>query len=109
MFFDLASEVLFDKAFSLFRMNAVQTESVLAMVCFVIAFSEVELVFPWIKNGSTPGGLIVRMSFETRERSGGKRVLFYFARGVPDRALRTSSDRGLVHAGLLSHHPQDAL
>lgn len=82
MFFDLASEVLFDKAFSLFGMNAVQTESVLAMVCFVIAFSEVELVFPWIKNGSTPGGLIVRMSFETRERSGGKRVLFYLARGA---------------------------
>lgn len=82
MFFDLASEVLFDKAFSLFGMNAVQTESVLAMVCFVIAFGGVEFIFPWIKNGSTPGGLIVRMSFETRERSGGKRVLFYLVRGA---------------------------
>lgn len=82
MFFDLASEVLFDKAFSLFGMNAVQTESVLAMVCFVIAFGGVEFIFPWIKSGSTPGGLIVRMSFETRERSGSKRVLFYLVRGA---------------------------
>lgn len=52
------------------------------MVCFVIAFSGAELVFPWAKSGSTPGGLIVRMSFETRERSGGKRVLFYLVRGA---------------------------
>lgn len=82
MFLDLASEVLFSEAFSLIGMNVVQTESVLTMACFVIAFSGIEFVFPWIKNGSTPGGLIVRMSFETRERSGGKRVLFYLARGA---------------------------
>ena len=82
MFFDLASEVLFDKAFSLFGMNAAQTEGVLTLVCFAIALGVIEAVFPWFKGGSTPGGLIVRMSFETKERSGGKRVLFYGVRGV---------------------------
>ena len=82
MFFDLASEVLFGKAFSLFGMNAAQTEGVLMLVCFAIALGGIEAVFPWFKGGSTPGGLIVRMSFETKERSGGKRVLFYGVRGV---------------------------
>lgn len=82
MFFDLASEALFGKAFSLFGMNAAQTEGVLTLVCFAIALGGIEAVFPWFKGGSTPGGLIVRMSFETKERSGGKRVLFYGVRGV---------------------------
>ena len=82
MFLDLASEALFGKAFSLFGMNAAQAEGVLTLVCFAIALGGIEAVFPWFEGGSTPGGLIVRMSFETKERSGGKRVLFYGVRGV---------------------------
>lgn len=82
MFFDLASEVFCKQAFTLFGMNAAQTEGVLTLVCFAIALGGIEAVFPWFKGGSTPGGLIVRMSFETKERSGGKRVLFYGVRGV---------------------------
>lgn len=82
IFFELVSELLFDQAFSLLGMNTVQTESVLTVGCFTLAFCGIELVFPWIKGGSTPGGLIVRMSFETKERTGWKRVLFYGVRGV---------------------------
>lgn len=82
MFCDLASELLFDQAFMVFGMNVVQTESVLTLACFVIGFGGIEIILPWVKDGSTPGGLIVRMSFETKERLRGKRVLFYLVRSA---------------------------
>lgn len=51
---------------------------VLALVVFVL----VEGVFPWTHGGSTPGGSFVRMSCETKERAGSRRMLFYGARLV---------------------------
>ena len=44
------------------------------------AFFLVELIVPWRRGGSTPGGAFVRMSCETRARTGGRRVAFYLVR-----------------------------
>ena len=82
MFCDLISELLFDVAFMLPGMNAAQTENVLTLACFIVAFCGIELIFPWLKDGSTPGGAIVRMSFETKERLELARALFYVVRGA---------------------------
>lgn len=82
IFFYLASEILFNQAFAPFGIDAAQTESVLILACFMLALCGIELVFPWVKDGSTPGGLIVRMSFETKRRWGFKRALFYGVRSV---------------------------
>lgn len=46
------------------------------------AFVWVECVRPWRHGGSTPGGSFVRMSCETRERAGARRVAFYAARAA---------------------------
>lgn len=46
----------------------------------VVTFSVVEGVVPWFHGGSTPGGGFVRMSCETRERTGARRAAFYAAR-----------------------------
>ena len=46
----------------------------------VVTFSVVEGVVPWFHGGSTPGGGFVRMSCETRERTGARRAAFYVAR-----------------------------
>ena len=51
---------------------------VLATAVFVV----VEGVIPWMRGGSTPGGRFVRMSCETRERTGAHRLAFYLARLV---------------------------
>ena len=47
-----------------------------------LAFVLVELVRPALHGGSTPGGAFVRMSCETRERTGARRAVFYLARLV---------------------------
>lgn len=44
------------------------------------AFVWVEGVRPWLHGGSTPGGSFVRMSCETRERTGARRLAFYALR-----------------------------
>lgn len=48
----------------------------LGMAAFVL----VEAIMPWFHKGSTPGGGFVRMSFETHERTNGKRFFFYVVR-----------------------------
>ena len=48
----------------------------------VAAFVLVEVIMPWFHEGSTPGGGFVRMSFETHERTAGKRFIFYVVRVV---------------------------
>ncbi len=48
----------------------------------LVVFVLVEGVFPWTHGGSTPGGSFVRMSCETKERTGLRRALFYVARLV---------------------------
>ena len=40
----------------------------------------VEVAVPWRRGGQTPGGAFVRMTCETRERQGARRVAFYVAR-----------------------------
>ncbi len=50
--------------------------------CYVIAFAVVEVVVPWMRDGSTPAGLFYRMSCETRQRVGASRIAFYAARAV---------------------------
>lgn len=50
--------------------------------CYVIAFAVVEVVVPWMRDGSTPAGLFYRMSCETRRRVGASRIAFYAARAV---------------------------
>ena len=47
-----------------------------ATAVFVLA----EGVVPWLRAGSTLGGGFVRMTFETRERAGVRRLAFYVAR-----------------------------
>lgn len=49
---------------------------------WLLVFLLVEVVIPWCHGGSTPGGSFVRMTFETRPRTTGRRVLFYAARVV---------------------------
>ncbi len=44
------------------------------------AFLWIEAVVPWRHDGSTPGGAFVRMSCETRPRTGARRAAFYLAR-----------------------------
>lgn len=51
-----------------------------ALAVAAAAFVFVEGAVPWRSDGSTPGGRFVRMSFETRERSGVRRAVFYLAR-----------------------------
>ena len=46
------------------------------------AFLWVEAFIPWRSEGSTPGGRFVRMSGETVERAGGRRVAFFAARAA---------------------------
>ena len=56
--------------------------SQLTDVVLYAAFVWVELVVPWRHGGSTPGGAFVRMSCETRERTGGRRAAFYVLRAL---------------------------
>lgn len=61
------------------------SEGVRAHVMDVVlyaAFVWVELVVPWRHGGSTPGGAFVRMSCETQERAGTRRLAFYVLRVV---------------------------
>ena len=69
-------EGVVDAAF-LDRFNAVAS-----LVCFVVAFVIVEVVVPWRSGGCTPSGMFYRMSCETRERTGLRRVAFYALRAV---------------------------
>lgn len=48
----------------------------------VAAFVAVEGVVPWLREGRTPGGGFVRMTCETRPRTGLRRAAFYLARLV---------------------------
>lgn len=47
-----------------------------AAVLFVV----IEGIIPWKCHGSTPGGGFIRMSFETKEREGARRIAFFAVR-----------------------------
>lgn len=50
------------------------------IVVSVATFLLVEGLLPWLRGGSTPGGSFVRMTCETKERTGYRRAVFYAAR-----------------------------
>lgn len=92
-------------------------EALLALVngemwiaCYLVAFAVVELVVPWMRDGSTPAGLFYRMSCETRKRAGAARVVFYAERG--GRAVArggASAVRGAAPGRVLLLRSRDAL
>lgn len=79
---DLASELLSDRAIAFFGMSAGQTEGALVIACSLAAFIGVEVLIPWFHGGSTIGGHVVRMSFETKRRQGRQRAVFYGVRAL---------------------------
>ena len=68
--------------FALPGMTAGQTGAILIDGVALIALAVVEVVIPWLHDGSTPGGSFVRMTFETHPRTTGYRVVFYAARSA---------------------------
>ncbi len=78
----LFTEVVFGEALEFPGMNAAQTAGISVVVCEVVSFIIVEIIIPWRHGGSTPGGSLVRMTFETEQRSGWRRVLFYAVRAI---------------------------
>lgn len=63
-------------------LTAAQTAALVIDGSAIAALVVVELVIPWFHGGSTPGGSFVRMTFETRPRTTGYRMLFYAARAL---------------------------
>lgn len=61
-------------------LDGLLTGTPLALYLHIAAFVLVEGIVPWLHDGSTPGGGFVRMSCETRERTGARRLVFYAAR-----------------------------
>ena len=63
-------------------LDGLLTGTPLALYLHIAAFVLVEGILPWLHDGSTPGGGFVRMSCETRGRTGARRLVFYAARLV---------------------------
>ncbi|WP_302963162.1 VanZ family protein [uncultured Adlercreutzia sp.] len=76
----LALEAVGASALQLPGLTAAQTVDAVMGTCAVAAFALVEVVIPWIHDGSTPGGSFVRMTFETHPRTTGYRAVFYVVR-----------------------------
>lgn len=79
---DLVSEIFFHVPFALPGMDANQSEATMVLCCFAVSFVLIEIILPWCCGGSTFGGRIVRMTFETKQRTGWKRALFYALRAL---------------------------
>ncbi len=60
--------------------SAQQTQQWFSDGAFVVLFFVVEIVVPWCRNGSTPGGSFVHMTCESRVRTSGYRAVFYAVR-----------------------------
>ncbi len=78
----IAYELAFDQMLTVLWLDLAQTAMLICAICFVVSFATVEIVIPFKNNGSTPGGAFVRMSFETKNRTGIKRIGFYAIRTV---------------------------
>lgn len=76
----LSCELMFDRPFTLPGLDAMQTEWLFVVIDMVLAFAIIEGIIPWLNDGSTPGGALVHMSFETVPRTGWKRLGFYAVR-----------------------------
>ncbi len=78
----LTCELTLDRPFSLPAMDPSRSEEIIMATCAMISFFVVEAIIPWSHGGSTPGGSLVRMTFETKRREGWRRVLFYAVRAA---------------------------
>ncbi len=78
----LTRELIFDQPFALPGLDASQTEQIFIIPCALASFAVIEVIIPWHHGGSTPGGKLVHMTFETVPRTGWKRVLLYATRSV---------------------------
>lgn len=54
--------------------------SLIALVAGFAIFLIIEVIVPWFRDGQTPGGMFVRMSFENHPRDKNHRIVFYSAR-----------------------------
>ena len=78
----LACEAFFDAPLTLGSLGSSDTETLLCGAGLLVAFAVLEVAIPRLHVGSTLGGLFVRMSCETRPRTGWHRALFYAVRSV---------------------------
>ncbi len=78
----LVCELIWNRAFVLPDMSATETVNWCYLVSGLVALVIVEVIIPWFRDGSTPGGSFVRMTFETHPRTVGYRLLFYMARSI---------------------------
>lgn len=78
----LACEAFFDAPLTLGSLGSSDTETLLCGAGLLVAFAVLEVAIPWLHDGSTLGGLFVRMSCETRPRTGWHRALFYAVRSA---------------------------
>lgn len=76
----LATEMLAHQPFCFPGLDAIQTEGIAIALCGGASFIAFEILIPYFHHGSTLGGMLVRMTFETEYRTGEKRLLFYGAR-----------------------------
>lgn len=60
----------------------VQVNNIVWVTCYGAAFVVVEVVVPWLRDGSTPAGMFYRMSCETCKRTGPARAAFYALRAA---------------------------
>lgn len=73
----LIAELIFDRPFLLLGLDSADTMALLSVPSAAALLIIVEGVIPWTHGGSTPGGMFTHMTFETKPRSGGWRLLFY--------------------------------
>lgn len=62
--------------------NTSYTSSDVLELTWLVAFVIMEVIIPWFNNGSTLGGMFVRMTCESRSRTPGRRLLFYVVRSA---------------------------
>ena len=76
----LPLELVWEAPLELPGMTVNQTATLLLGASFWLAVLVVEVLVPWFRGGSTPGGAFVRMSCEGHPRTTGYRLLFYALR-----------------------------
>lgn len=76
----LPLELVWEAPLELPGMTVNQTAALLLGASFWLAVLVVEVLAPWFRGGSTPGGAFVRMTCENHPRTTGYRLLFYALR-----------------------------
>lgn len=83
----LAWELGFGEPFEVPGISQADTVDWLMGISGLVMFLIVEVLVPWLHDGSTPGGSFVRMTCETHPRTTGYRLVFYAARTLTLAAL----------------------